>query len=87
MADQSYNNYYLLQRVTLLSAQAMWHSMFHGNTKFSLFSWYLSYYSLLQKELSPTLLKPLGSIPKDWLNAQTININLTPFFLSFFNGL
>lgn len=31
MANQSYNNYYLLQRVTLLSAQEMWHLMFHGN--------------------------------------------------------
>lgn len=86
MANQSYNNYYLLRRVTLLSAQPMWHSAFHGTAKFSLFSWYASHYSPLQKDLSPTLMKPLGSIPKDWLNAQTISINLTPFFLSFLNG-
>ena len=87
MADQSCYNYYLLQKVTLLSAQAMWHLMFHGNARFALFSWYVSYYSPLQKELSPTLLKSLGSIPKDWLNAQTISISLTSFLLSFFNGL
>lgn len=83
MSDQSCNNYYLLHRVTLLSAQAVWHLTFHGNM-FALFSWYGSYYFPLQKNLSATLLNPLGSIPKDCLNAQTITVNLTLFFYIIF---